>query len=216
MPNARAPIIFHATRTAGCESNQRTIPLTIPGMNAHRQPVLSTPTLILSESSRRHVDPPFPGRLIVKLRRILSPQAELSRTSKTFSAALPRLLLWLDPSPASALSSAPSKLNAEFVGRWGDNCGDTRGDSDIPVIEASVPRLALNAPSKPWVIKELRVLAASGESSSETLARAACFELSCSSSTKTSGPSCGTSVMRPDLFLSICCLNFLDQYLEIV
>lgn len=55
------------------------------------------------------------GRLIVKLRLILSPQAELSRTSRTFSALtlLPRLLLPADAPPAA---SPPSKLKAEFVG----------------------------------------------------------------------------------------------------
>lgn len=173
---------------------------------------------IVSESSLHHEDSPLLGRLVVKLRRILSPQAELSSTSNTFSAVLPRLLLWLDP-PAlpPGPSSLPSKLDAEFVGRCGESCGDTlRGENGYPVIDASVPRLARIAPSRPWVMNELRLslMAASGESKGETVVLAVFFAISCSSSTYTSGPSCGTSVMRPDLFLSMCFLNFLDSYLK--
>lgn len=67
--------------------------------------------------THHHEDPPPVGRLIVKLRRILSPHAELSRTSSTFSAALPRLLFSPEPVPAPP-SSPLSKLNAELVALW--------------------------------------------------------------------------------------------------
>jgi hypothetical protein len=58
----------------------------------------------INESSTPHYEELLLfGRLIVKLRRILSPHAELSSTSRTFSAltALPRLLLSAEP-PGSA------------------------------------------------------------------------------------------------------------------
>jgi hypothetical protein len=98
------------------------------------------------------------GRFIVKLRLILSPHAELSRTSSTFSAltALFLLLLWPDDMP---LTSTVSKLYPEFDG-CGDSVGDTADDMDgkAVLIDTSVPRRWRNgAPSSPYVMNELRV-----------------------------------------------------------
>lgn len=71
-------------------------------------------SLNVAEPSLHPEDPPSGGRLMVKLRRILSPQAELSNTSRTFSAALPLLLFSPEDVPPPP-SSPPSKLKAEFV-----------------------------------------------------------------------------------------------------
>jgi hypothetical protein len=80
-------------------------------------------------------------------------------------------------------------------------------------VDDPVPLLILAAPSNPWVMKEDRGSPMSiGESNADTV-DFACLDKSSASSTKTSGPSCGMSVMRPDRFLSRCFLNLLDQYL---
>jgi hypothetical protein len=164
------------------------------------------------------------GRLNVKLRRILAPQAELSSTSSTFSAVLPPLRCCPEPS-SSSLSSPVSKLNAEglvLCDCLGEDCDEgpegKRGPmsaTGVPTMDVSVPRRR-RPPSKPWAIKASRgSWVSNGERNGENgeTGGGACRAISCSSSIKISGPNCGTSVMRCALFLSMCFLNFLDQYL---
>jgi hypothetical protein len=147
----------------------------------------------INSPSKHYERSPLLGRLIVKLRRILSPQAELSRTSRTFSAltALPRLLLCAEP---AGLSCSPSKLKAELVALCGDSWGECLGA--IPGLPGEAgpgaptePERSLAAPSKPCVMNEERgSLMSMGERNGDTVAFA-CLVLSFSSSTKTSGPS---------------------------
>jgi len=111
------------------------------------------PSAVLRPITAQTLQAPRLGRLIVKLRLILSPQAELSSTSTRFSAltALPRRLLFAEL--RSPERSAPSKLNAELVGLCGDSCGDglgPPGDRAVALGDASLPAPRGSAgPSKP-------------------------------------------------------------------
>lgn len=162
----------------------------------------------------------------MKLRLILSPQAELSSTSSTFSAltALPRRLLATELVPRSC-----SKPKLDGVGRLGDSWGEgprpSMGESGC-FTDASVPRRSLcGIPSSvPYVINDARdsappacedTIGCCGAQDGDNVL-AACLDTSAASSTKTSGPNCGTVVMKPDFFLSLIFLNLLDQYLQLI
>lgn len=153
------------------------------------------------------------GRLTVKLRLMLSPHAELSNTSSTFSelTALPRLLPGIEfaPLPSSPL---PSKLTPEAVALCADD-GGTVGENGPTLIEASVPLLTRPlGPSIPYVMKEFRESSASvGDNNADDCFRS--LPALSSSSIKTSGPNRGMVVIRPDFFFSMCFLNLRVQYL---
>lgn len=172
---------------------------------------------ILKGDVKRGIDHAgFPGRLVVKLRRILSPQADSSSTCKTFSAltALPRLLC--SPDPGSWLCS---KLYSDMLGLCGDNCGERPAPADRGELGAlsllAVPRGDLGeAPSTPNAGKLRWSVISSGERSGGSFGLEG-FCSSTPSSTKISGtPNCGTPAIRADLFSSMCCLNRRDQYLS--
>lgn len=125
-----------------------------------------------------HEDEPLlSGRFVVKERLIDSPQAELSRTSRTFSLLMALLRRVLFPEPGGSMSSVPSKLKPEI--ELLERCGESPGLG--PGLPPRLSLLFLIALSMPWARKGDDVGRSKGDSNVAPDDCACCRDASTSS-----------------------------------